>query len=80
MYLHWDDVSLLAGDVGLGVSVLADQPVNAAVAHLGVARARQVHRKNLHKHDIDMFLDGVILSLIHNLFFEKKPDDGTSFL
>ena len=45
--LHGDDVSLLLGDLVVLVGVLADHPVQAAVGHLGVAGAREVHREHL---------------------------------
>jgi len=42
-----DDVPLLVADAVLRVGVLADHAVQAAVGHLGVARAGQVHRQHL---------------------------------
>ena len=46
-YSHGDDVPLLVADAVLRVGVLADHAVQAAVGHLGVARAGQVHRQHL---------------------------------
>ena len=46
-YLHGDDVLLLLGDLVVLIGVLAHHPVQAAVGHLGVARAGQVHRQHL---------------------------------
>ena len=46
-YSHGDDVPFLVADAVLRVGVLADHAVQAAVGHLGVARAGQVHRQHL---------------------------------
>ena len=46
-YSHGDDVSLLLGDVVVIVGILADDPVQAAVGHLRVARAGEVHGQHL---------------------------------
>ena len=47
LYLHGDDVSLLLGDLVVLVGVLAHHPVQAAVGHLGVAGAGEVHGEDL---------------------------------
>ena len=47
VHLHRDDVSLLVRHGVLCVGVLAHHAVQAAVGHLGVARAREVHREHL---------------------------------
>ena len=47
IHLHGDDVSLLLGDLVVLVGVLAHHPVQAAVGHLGVAGAGEVHGENL---------------------------------
>ena len=45
--LHGDDVSLLLGDLVVLIGVLAHHPVQAAVGHLGVAGAGEVHGEDL---------------------------------
>ena len=47
LYLHGDDVSLLLRDLVVLVGVLAHHPVQAAVGHLGVAGAGEVHGEDL---------------------------------
>ena len=47
LYLHGDDVSLLLGDLVVLIGVLAHHPVQAAVGHLGVAGAGEVHGEDL---------------------------------
>ena len=46
-HLHGDDVSLLLGDLVVLIGVLAHHPVQAAVGHLGVAGAGEVHGEDL---------------------------------
>ena len=46
-YLHGDDVLLLLGDLVVLIGVLAHHPVQAAVGHLGVAGAGEVHGEHL---------------------------------
>ena len=45
--LHGDDVPLLLGDLVVLIGVLAHHPVQAAVGHLGVAGAGEVHGEDL---------------------------------
>lgn len=47
VHLHWDDVPLLVRHGVLCVGVLAHHAVQAAVGHLGVAGAREIHREHL---------------------------------
>ena len=46
-YLHGDDVLLLLGDLVVLIGVLTHHPVQAAVGHLGIARAGEVHGQHL---------------------------------
>ena len=46
-YLHGDDVLLLLGDLVVLIGVLTHHPVQAAVGHLGVAGAGEVHGEHL---------------------------------
>ena len=47
LYLHGDDVPLLLGDLVVLICVLTHHPVQAAVGHLGVAGAGEVHGEDL---------------------------------
>ena len=67
-YSHGDDVSLLLGDVVVIVGILADDPVQAAVGHLGVARAGEVHGQHLQceKYQINITMESdIIITVVY---------------